>query len=123
MSNINTLRETLFDTLHKLKSGELDVDKARAINDVAQTIINSAKTEIEFMKVAGGSGTYAALPHGLRVSAFPRSNHRESNPRGFSLTHMQRKEYSMGGSGSQSTRTGSAARAADPTTEGSIHDG
>ena len=57
MSDITTLRATLFDTLNQLKTGEIEIDKARAINDVAQTIINTAKTEIDFLRVAGGSGT------------------------------------------------------------------
>jgi len=57
MSDITTLRTTLFETLEKLKSGGIEIDKARAINDVAQTIINTAKTEIDFLRVTGGKGT------------------------------------------------------------------
>lgn len=53
MSNdITELREHLFDTLRGLKSGSVDIDKARAVSDVAKTIIDSAKVEVDFMRVA-----------------------------------------------------------------------
>ena len=61
MSNdINELRNALFDTLRNLKSGSMDVDRAKAINETAQTIINSAKVEIDHMKVAGGCSSFIA---------------------------------------------------------------
>lgn len=54
MSNdITALREHLFGALRGLSSGTVDVDKAKAISDVAQVIINSAKVEIEHIKVTG----------------------------------------------------------------------
>lgn len=59
MSNdINALRSTLFDTLREVKAGTMDLDRAKAINDTAQVIINTAKAEVDFMKVTGSnSGT------------------------------------------------------------------
>ena len=44
-NNISALRTTLFDTLQAVKSGEMDIDRARAVSDIAQTIINTAKAE------------------------------------------------------------------------------
>jgi sporulation protein YlmC with PRC-barrel domain len=35
----------------------MDIDRARAVADVAQVIINSAKVEVEHLKVAGGKGS------------------------------------------------------------------
>lgn len=67
-NDINGLRDVLFDTLRKLKAGQMDVDKAKAINDTAQTIINTAKVEVEHMKIAGGTGSSfipAQEPHRL----------------------------------------------------------
>lgn len=56
MSNdINALREHLFNALAGLKSGDMDIEKAKAISDVAQTIINTAKVEVEFAKATGRS--------------------------------------------------------------------
>ena len=55
MSNtVNDLRDELFATLRALRSGELDVEKARAVSEVAQTIINSAKVEVDYIKANGG---------------------------------------------------------------------
>lgn len=60
MSNtIADLRDHLFATLAGLrnKDNPMEVDRARAISEVAQTIINSAKVEVEHMRVAGGKGS------------------------------------------------------------------
>lgn len=56
---INDLREHLFATLEGLRDDKnpLDIDRAKAVAEVAQTIINSAKVEVEHMRVAGGAGT------------------------------------------------------------------
>lgn len=54
MSNdIQSLRDIMFDTLRGVKNGTIEIDKAKAINDTAQTIINSAKVEVEFLKATG----------------------------------------------------------------------
>lgn len=52
---IDTLREHLFSTLAALRDEDapMDIDRARAITDVAQVIINSAKVEVDHMRVAG----------------------------------------------------------------------
>lgn len=59
MNDITELRQILFDALRGLndKENPLDLDRARATTDIAQTIINSARAEIEFIKVAGGKGS------------------------------------------------------------------
>ncbi|MFH2082042.1 MAG: hypothetical protein ABIK08_11225 [Pseudomonadota bacterium] len=58
---IQDLRTHLFDTLAGLRDKEnpMDIERAKAVADVAQTIINSAKVEVEFMKTTdqtSGSG-------------------------------------------------------------------
>lgn len=61
MSNdITELRAALFDTLRDLKAGKMDLDRAKAINETAQVIINSAKVEVDHMKVAGGCSHFIA---------------------------------------------------------------
>lgn len=54
-NKISDLRNHLFETLEALKDDEkpMDLARAKAISEVAQTIINSAKVEIEFMEVTG----------------------------------------------------------------------
>jgi hypothetical protein len=54
-NKISDLRNHLFETLEALKDEEnpMDLGRAKAISEVAQTIINSAKVEIEFLEVTG----------------------------------------------------------------------
>jgi hypothetical protein len=52
--NINDLRSALFETLNGIKSGAIDLDKARAINEVSKTIIDTAKVEVDYLKVNNG---------------------------------------------------------------------
>lgn len=53
---IEDLRETLFDTIEQIKSGKLDVEKAKAITNIAQVIVNSAKAEVDFLKNVNSQG-------------------------------------------------------------------
>ena len=48
--DINTVREALFDTLEKLKNKEIEIEQAKAIQEVSQTLLNSAKLELDFLK-------------------------------------------------------------------------
>jgi hypothetical protein len=50
---MSDLRNHLFETLEALKDEEkpMDLERAKAISEVAQVIINSAKVETEFLKV------------------------------------------------------------------------
>lgn len=56
-NNINKVREHLFNTLEALSNKEdpMDLDRAKTISDVCQTIINSAKVEVDYLKVTGQS--------------------------------------------------------------------
>ena len=59
MNTIADLRKHLFATLEGLqdKDKPMDIDRAKAVSEVAQVIINSAKVEVDHMKVAGGNGS------------------------------------------------------------------
>lgn len=52
---IQDLRNHLFETIEMLKDGDIDIDKAKAISEVAQVIINSAKVEVQFLKEMGSN--------------------------------------------------------------------
>ena len=54
--NIDQLREHLFATLEGLRSKDapLEIERAKAICDVAQVIVNTAKVEVDYLRVAGG---------------------------------------------------------------------
>lgn len=51
-NKIEDLRNHLFAALEALADPDnpMDIERARAISDVAQTIINSAKVEVDFVK-------------------------------------------------------------------------
>jgi hypothetical protein len=52
---MSDLRNHLFSTLEALQDPDkpMDIERARAVSEVAQTIINTAKVEIDFMKAMG----------------------------------------------------------------------
>lgn len=56
---IDDLRAMMFDTLQALKDKEapMDIDRAIAMKEVAQVIVNSAKVEVEHMRISGGQGS------------------------------------------------------------------
>jgi hypothetical protein len=49
--NIADLRQKLFETLDAVKSGALDLDRARLVNELGKTLIDSAKVEVDFLRV------------------------------------------------------------------------
>lgn len=56
-NKIEDLRNHLFAALEGLGDTEkpMEIERAKAISEVAQTIINSAKVEVDFIKATGGN--------------------------------------------------------------------
>jgi len=56
-NKIEDLRNHLFAALEGLSDPDnpMDIERAKAISDVGQTIINSAKLEIDYLKTVGGT--------------------------------------------------------------------
>ena len=52
--SIEDLREALFATLQGVKDGSIDVEKARAVNELGKTICDTAKVEVDYIKASGG---------------------------------------------------------------------
>lgn len=52
------LRNHLFETLEMLKDQDnpMDLERAKVISEVAQTLINSAKVEVDFIKATEQEG-------------------------------------------------------------------
>ena len=67
-NNIDDLRTHLFDTLKALKDKDapMELDRARAVADVAKVLVDSAKVEVDFLKVTGATKGTAFLPDGDR---------------------------------------------------------
>lgn len=74
-NDIVELRNLMFSTIRDLRAGAIDIDKAKAINETAQVIVNSAKVEVDHMKVAGGNGSgfigAASSPNPKQITQTP----------------------------------------------------
>lgn len=63
MSNAAQLNQFLFETLQGVKDGTVDAEKAKSITGIAQTMINNARAEIDFLKANGSvNSAYFAKP-------------------------------------------------------------
>lgn len=58
-NKIDSLRDHLFETLEALKDKDkpMEIERAKTIAAVAQTIINSAKVECDFIELTGSRGS------------------------------------------------------------------
>lgn len=57
MNSIDDLRKHLFETLEGIKSGDINVDQAKVMGEISQTIINSAKVEVDYIRANGGGNS------------------------------------------------------------------
>lgn len=73
MNSIHELREELFETLRALRSKDapIDIERAKAVAEIAQVVINSAKVEVEHLRVTGGRGS-GFIPEQLPQPGVPR---------------------------------------------------
>lgn len=63
MSTITELRSVLFETLQSVKAGNMEIDRAKAISELSQTIINTAKAEIDYAKATGADVCSGFIEH------------------------------------------------------------
>jgi hypothetical protein len=64
-NKIEDLRNHLFAAIEGLMDDEnpMDIARAKAVSDLAQTVINSAKVEVDFLKVTGGVDGSGFIPY------------------------------------------------------------
>lgn len=58
--DIIALREHLFASIKRLSADKPDpkeIERAKAIADTAQVIVNTAKVEVDFLRATGGKGS------------------------------------------------------------------
>lgn len=62
--DIVALREHLFDSIKRLALNGTpeEIERAKAIADTAQVIVNTAKVEIDFVKATGNPGGSKFIP-------------------------------------------------------------
>ena len=75
--SLTDLRTALFETLDALKAGMIDIDRAKMINEVGKTLVETAKVEVDFLRVTNGVEsafieTAPGLPHGITTSVVHR---------------------------------------------------
>lgn len=76
-NNITTVRQHLLDTLADLRSRDnpMEIDRARAVADVARVLVDSAKVEVDYLRATGANtadffdgaeaGAEVGLPPGI----------------------------------------------------------
>lgn len=52
--DITALRAHLFATLQGVKDGSIDLDKARAVNEIGKTLVDTARVEVDYLRATGG---------------------------------------------------------------------
>lgn len=64
MHKIDELRDHLFDTLRALRDPEapMEIDRARAIAEVGRAVIDSAKVEVDYLRVVGKAHGTGFIP-------------------------------------------------------------
>ena len=77
-NKIDDLRDHLFETIEALKDPDkpMDIPRAKAVAEVARTIIDSAKVEVEFLKVTGAAKSTNFLPVEPERPTIPARNSR-----------------------------------------------
>jgi hypothetical protein len=65
-NKIEDLRNHLFETIELIKDGDIEIEKAKVIAELAQVIVNSAKTEVDYLKIVHGNGS-GFIPENQRL--------------------------------------------------------
>lgn len=72
--NIQDLRSVLFDTIAALQdvSNPMEINRAKAIAEVAQVMINSAKVEVQFIGATNGRQGSGFFPDEVKQPQLPK---------------------------------------------------
>lgn len=68
--SIEDLRAALFATLQGVKDGSIDIEKAKAVNELGKTICDTARVEVDYIKASGG-GESSFLSTAIGASNLP----------------------------------------------------
>ncbi len=59
------LRDHLFTTIERLSDGDIDIETAKLINGVAQTLVHTAQVEVKYLEVTGNDRSEFIQPKAL----------------------------------------------------------
>lgn len=97
MKTMDDLRSVIFDTIDDVRKSKIDAATARAISDLAQNVINSAKAEADYARATGQvvrsgliSTEPAAPPLPAPTAAQPLAAPTTAAPASVTRTHTER---------------------------------
>lgn len=97
MKTMDDLRSVIFDTINDVRKSKIDAATARAISDLAQNVINSAKAEADYARATGQvvrsgliSTEPAAPPLPAPTAAQPLAAPTTAAPASVTRTHTER---------------------------------
>lgn len=97
MKTMDDLRSVIFDTIDDVRKSKIDAATARAISDLAQNVINSAKAEADYARATGQvvrsgliSTEPAAPPLPAPTAAHPLAAPTAAAPASVTRTHTDR---------------------------------
>ncbi len=74
--NITDLRDLLFDAIEGVRNGSLDTEKAKTINELSKTLVDTGRTEIDNAKITGAmSGEFLDTSQANRLPAPGHTTH------------------------------------------------
>ena len=48
------LRAHLFETLRNVKAGQMDLDRARMVNELSKTLVDTGRLDVDYLRVTQG---------------------------------------------------------------------
>lgn len=81
-NSIESLRAHLFSALESVKKGQLDLESARAVNELAKTIVDTARVEVDFIRATDGTES-AFLSGGKSPATTPELTNSSPLPNGI----------------------------------------
>lgn len=70
-NSLAELRAVLFDTIRGVRAGNTDLDQARSVNALAQTLVDTGRLEVEYARVMGSDIETEFLPAKAEQSGTP----------------------------------------------------
>jgi hypothetical protein len=56
-NKITDVRNLLIEAMEKVNDGEMDINHAKAMAAIGQVLVNSAKVEVDFLKISKSEGS------------------------------------------------------------------
>jgi hypothetical protein len=61
-TTIHQLRAALFETLRAVRAGSIDLDRARAVNELAKTLVDTGRVEVDYVRATDAAHSAFLAP-------------------------------------------------------------